>query len=204
MNPMENRILGLVWMVFIFLSLSLGFSPDLAGREKHKKLYTAYNIWYEKPHNLRFINYKIGKLLPAGTELDIPGKWGDENPTRGDNSISFKAQGISFSLSFDYSFYLNQTLNSIFAKLFTSKNFLELTADMSEKEADGVKRGTPIVGMTKEEVLIAFGYPPEHRTKSLKLNRWTYWRTRTVYFYICFDEKELVRHCHTPDDIWRG
>ena len=51
---------------------------------------------------------------------------------------------------------------------------------MLEKEQKAIKSGIIEVGMSREAVLMAYGYPPTIRTPSLDTDRWTYWRNRWI------------------------
>ena len=59
-------------------------------------------------------------------------------------------------------------------------------ASLSAEEQKKVKAGEIEAGMSKAAVIMAYGYPPGHKTPSLKLDKWVYWinhfKTRTVYF----------------------
>lgn len=178
--------------------------PDTKAETNLKpkqKLYTAYNIWYKHQGNLvPIINYKIygnapGKFLPAGTEIT---NFGVDN-----YGLSFKAEGKSFSFSFSSGWHPGQTIESYAKRMVTTKDFKELTAGMTEKEINGVRRGAPVAGMSKDEVIIAFGYPPEHHTKTLKLNRWKFWISRATTMIICFDKNQIAIHCSRPEDLWK-
>lgn len=48
-------------------------------------------------------------------------------------------------------------------------------AAMSPADQSGIQQGRPVPGMTREGVILAVGYPPEHRTPSLDAPVWTYW-----------------------------
>ena len=48
-------------------------------------------------------------------------------------------------------------------------------AAMSPADQSGIQQGRPMPGMTREGVILAVGYPPEHRTPSLDAPVWTYW-----------------------------
>jgi hypothetical protein len=50
----------------------------------------------------------------------------------------------------------------------------------SEKEKRNIKLGEIEVGMSKDAVLMAYGYPPAHRTPSLESDQWVYWLNRFV------------------------
>ena len=48
----------------------------------------------------------------------------------------------------------------------------------SQTDLKGIKEGKASVGMTKDAVRIALGYPAKHRTPSLQSNSWVYWQNR--------------------------
>lgn len=49
---------------------------------------------------------------------------------------------------------------------------------MSAVDAQGIRAGAALVGMTKPGVILAIGYPPEHATPTLESNSWMYWKAR--------------------------
>ena len=74
--------------------------------------------------------------------------------------------------------------------MFTDKSFDELTKGLSGEEVSTIRKGVLVKGMTKRTVLISYGPPPEHRTPSLELNQWVYWRNLRKTKEICFDDNE--------------
>jgi len=64
--------------------------------------------------------------------------------------------------------------------------------DFSETDREGIKDGKVRVGMTKDGVRIALGYPATHKTSSLNENTWIYWTNRFKSFKVEFDEKGKV------------
>ena len=63
---------------------------------------------------------------------------------------------------------------------------------MSAKDREGIKKGEPLVGMTKAGVLLATGYPPISRTPSTDANEWVYWRNRFNTILVKFNSKGVV------------
>jgi len=59
--------------------------------------------------------------------------------------------------------------------------------------ADAIKSGNMKMGMTKEQVVMARGHPPGHKTPSLDADTWLYWSSRLVIQTIVFDNGVLVR-----------
>jgi len=46
--------------------------------------------------------------------------------------------------------------------------------------------------MSKEAVILAIGYPPEHVTPTLESNTWKYWRTRFATQLVSFVDGKVV------------
>ncbi|MBN1506011.1 MAG: hypothetical protein JW955_04150 [Sedimentisphaerales bacterium] len=64
--------------------------------------------------------------------------------------------------------------------------------DLSDVDQQGIRAGKAMVGMTKQGVLIALGYPVKCRTRSIDRNRWVYWRNRFVTYSVWFDDNGIV------------
>lgn len=156
-----------------------------------EKLYTAYNIWYEKPEKLYAINYKKGIMISAGTEVDDA-----KVVTKGRGStIVFTTvkDGKQFRVQFEAKFHPGLNAEDYFKKMFTSKAFDELTKGMGQKEIQAIKDGKLVVGMSKAAVIAAYGYPAEHVTKDLEETKWTYWLDRTRRKEVFFDDNNRTR-----------
>ena len=59
--------------------------------------------------------------------------------------------------------------------------------------ANAIKNGALKIGMTKEQVIMARGYPPGHKTPTLDSDTWTYWSSRFVTQTLVFSNGVLVR-----------
>jgi hypothetical protein len=65
-------------------------------------------------------------------------------------------------------------------------------ADLSFVDQEGIQAGQAKVGMTKQGVMIALGYPAKHRTASTDLNAWVYWKNRFNMLTVNFGEDGKV------------
>jgi hypothetical protein len=165
--------------------------PEGTASEKDvatAKVYTAYNLWYEKPERLYCVNYHRGTMIPAGTEVasvKVARKLFKRNP-----AISFTTvkSGEEFTIFFNKKFHPGMTAEEFKDRLLTTKPFEELTKDLTEKEIKCIKTGKLTTGLSKEAVLIARGYPPEHKTSNLESDRWLYWENRFRKVAVHFDE----------------
>jgi len=151
-----------------------------------EKLYTAYNMWFENSENFLAINYKKGMLIPAGTEVSNVGV----ASTKRTPMIAFTTvkNGQTFNVGFVAKYHPGLSAQDYVKKMFTGKNFEALTAGMTQNEVKAIKEGRLVIGMSKAAVLVAYGYPPEHRTPSLSSNTWIYWIDRFRNKAILFDE----------------
>jgi hypothetical protein len=63
---------------------------------------------------------------------------------------------------------------------------------LSDIDRQGIEAGQARVGMSKQGVQIALGYPARHRTPSLEDNHWTYWKGRHQTYVVEFDNSGKV------------
>ena len=163
---------------------------------QEEQMYTAYNIWRMRPHNMKCINYKYGHdILPAGTKVrNVDINW-DSRTSR--NMITFKSEEDSrvYKIYFTKNWHPGKSIEDYKNLMITTKSFDELTEGMSAQEIMAIKEGIIVDGMNKSAVLVSYGYPPEHRTGSLHSNRWIYWRNKFATFSICFDKSDRTIPC---------
>jgi hypothetical protein len=171
--------------------------------------YTAYNIWYElgKENSLWCINYKKGEMIPAGTEVtDVKIVKAESGRFLGgsDVAISFSTveNGREYLVNFKAVFHPDLDIDDYMDKMFTEKDFDQLTAGMNEYEINAIKEGKVKINMSRDAILVSYGYPPEHRTPSLKKDVWLYWMNRFQTKDIHFDENGLTfRPVSDPDEL---
>lgn len=60
--------------------------------------------------------------------------------------------------------------------------------ELSEVDQEGIEKGKAKVGMTKDGIRMALGYPAEHETPSLDDDIWTYWTNRWGTYDVIFNE----------------
>jgi len=155
-------------------------SPKTAAREATGPRYTAYNLWYERPEALSCINYQRGAIIPAGTRVN-------NVEARGHKIRFMTADGGAYTVTFNAKYHPGLSVVDFEGRMFTSKDFDQLTAQMSPAEIDCIKAGAIKAGVSKACVLATYGYPPEHITPSLNSNRWIYWENRFRQEAVNFD-----------------
>ena len=175
--------------IFHYAAVLIGMFIALTCQAEDK-LYTAHNIWVEQPGRMYVINYKVGTLIPAGTEVaDVT-----IVPNRRRPSITFRLADstVQHIIFIQKKFHPGLTPDAIKDRMFTTQDLKTLTAGMSKTEKECVRTGEIVVGISKDAVLVAYGYPPTHQTPTLKGPTWMYWRNRFGRREISFDAKDKV------------
>lgn len=173
---------------------------------KGKQVYTACNIWYERPSVVWCINYKRGTIIPAGTPVKDLRIGKGVSGTRRDKPTMFfttATDGKEFQLHFDPLAHPKLSIRDYAKRMFTTKTFAELTKGMTANEIGAIKEGKLKVGMSKKAVIVSWGYPPERKTKSLEENEWIYWIWRFQKKTVFFDEngRTVRKPDRDPDEL---
>ena len=143
-------------------------------------VYTSFNLWYDAKGVMTSANIQKGTILPFGTEIEFI-----EADT---DRILFKR--VSDGKVFKLKYSLERTLVPIeqyIKRLFVLRNRKEQTIGVRPMIQEKISRGIVEKGMTRNEVLLAFGPPPPMRTPSETVDTWIYWTddgvTKRVVFF---------------------
>jgi predicted nucleotidyltransferase component of viral defense system len=86
--------------------------------------------------------------------------------------------------------FSGENINGIFHRTF-GKTAVDLS-QFSTKEKTNIEAGDVEPGMSKDAVIAALGYPPKHRTPTLKSNQWRYWRNLSTTFVVHFEDDKVT------------
>jgi len=166
---------------------------DVPHPMTNESRYLCCNLHYEKTE-ISDANYLKGTLIPFGTRVQVL--------EVKKSSVKFQADGhppITLVLKYGKdAIGMDQYLELIFlredphAKL-PKPGKDKKQAAVAERTRKLIEEGTVEPGMTKDEVVMALGYPPAHRTPSLSSPNWTYWANRWATFEVYFDGDKVSR-----------
>lgn len=152
--------------------------------------YTCCNVRYER-ERVTERNLQQGSLLPAGTRVRI-----DEIRK---NRIMFKPdaapilmlifEGREGYLSFDE--YLE--------RLFVTEEQRPVIDGLPDDIASAIRQARVLTGMTRDQVLMALGYPPVDLTPVLSSPNWRYFLSRREVLEVFFDNDAVVRVSQQTD-----
>lgn len=138
------------------------------------------------------INYEeSGKsIIPMGTPVKFKGI--------GRNRVEIEVDGKTQYLGNDYSRDLSM---EVFAQRYiVARNPKQLLASMPPRIREAVNSAKVAIGMTREQVAMAVGYPVSSETPSLNAPAWKFWLWSFSPFTVHFDSQGRVSRVETDPD----
>lgn len=180
---MTNMLPGMLAAVGIALAgcetmpgqAATGMAPALAG-------YTCCNLHYDGDW-ISDANWSSLPMLPAGASIRVL--------EYGRYRVMAEIDGRKMRLGLDYG--RQQPLEEWARKLVVQDDPRARIARWPAPVRDAVRAGKVAIGMSKEEVIVARGYPPAHQTPSLDLPQWKYWHTSFGSFLVVWDSSGRVK-----------
>lgn len=151
--------------------------------QTNKPVYTLVNLHPdEKRMKLYSVNFQQDGLIPVCTQVNIVDVT-NKNLTFKISSTDKQYTLTKHKSSPDFSKYLS---NYFGTECDSSK-----IKKLSTLDQQGIKDGVVKVGMTKEGVKYAIGFPPEHKTPDLNNSEWLYWKNRFNTFKVEFKDNTV-------------
>lgn len=174
---------------FSLLSLILLAAISACSHEPDPRIdsiyYTKYTLSHEKGHYLS-TNYHKGVLLPVNSKVMIK----KINKEVIQTEIIASGESLTIINGRKQSRkYTKERTGDIFAKTF-SKTPVDLSR-FTDFEKRNIAAGKVEKGMSKEAVIVAYGYPPKVETPSLDSNEWLYWISKFDRLRITFENNKV-------------
>lgn len=156
--------------------------PPPAAVAVGKEYYTRYTFMHEDGEHSA-TNYWRGTLVPINAKAKLL------KLKRNSFTIQLVESGEKITVD-NRPEYIKRTGQQIADEMLSEQ---PTQIDLyGQKMAEAIRTGTPRLGMTKTQVLLARGYPPAHETPSLSGPRWKYWQNRFGTRILVFDGEVLV------------
>ena len=187
---MSKKILS----ILILLTLCFIVNPPVSeSRSKfiiEEPVYLKINIHYQnngKDSKASYANYtRPGAghiILPVNSPVQIK-KWG--------KGFIIVDAASGTEIFFEYNETRMQMSIEDYLSHITSASPVDLNK-LSDKDRKGVKDGIASIGMTKDGVMMALGYPATHKTPSPESNQWIYWANRFKTIAVTFNDDGIVK-----------
>jgi hypothetical protein len=161
--------------------------PEIASPMTGQTRYLCCNLYYEKTKTTD-LGAQVGTKIPFGTRVHVDRVYRDaiDFTPEGHPTISVAYKYGDKAVPFDR--YVDELLVDGDPRTKLRK--------VPAKRVDAIETGRVEAGMTKDQVLMARGIPPAHRTPSLDSPTWTYWQNRwdTMVVYFTGDKVDRIGH----------
>ncbi len=142
--------------------------PEILQMSVGDKTYTKCNIWYTNPEKINCLNPQSGRILPAGSEVELL-----ESTTDNVRFRDVKTK-IVFNIEFDGDLRMS-SIQQYVQQILTTLPPQELFKDIPPETLDRIIHGEIVPGMTRAHVLLCYGTPAATRTPSMTNSTWIYW-----------------------------
>jgi hypothetical protein len=175
--------------LILLVVLTLTSPPLYADNFSGKAYYTKTNVWYENPNKILSTNYHRGAILPIGTKVIIHSIKGEK--------IQFTPDGSAqmFTIINDRKTSTIST-DELFNRYFSVEAVQAGAGDYyqaTEADRENIKKGIITLGMSRKAVLMAYGYPPTHKTPLLTSDIWHYWYARPSEVNVYFKDDKVFQ-----------
>jgi len=144
--------------------------------------YTCCNLHYDADR-ISDANWRNLPMIPAGATIRIV--------SYGFNTAMVEIDGKPLRIAHEYG-RDQETLETYVGKLVLPFDPRTRVASWPPEVREAIFRGVVIPGMTREQVLVAVGYPPTHRTFTLDSNVWHLWASRVGRYEVHFNSQGTV------------
>jgi len=173
--------LSFVFAIFASGCASTGGAPsesalNMVGAE----YFTRYGLRQEK-NRWKSTNYGRGVLVPINTKVRV------DDITSSTIRLTIVASGEPLKLA-NIAKYTGGGVDILAERTLSSE-----PTDLAGLEfQNDIENGRLRMGMTKDEAILARGYPPAHRTHSTADDRWIYQQNRFVTQTVVFADGKLI------------
>ncbi len=185
MNKTATLILALFSLIFFAGCARTVIPEEVLQLPEYTPVYTSYNLWANEKSEIPSANVQKGTIIPFGTEITFV--------NANENEINFKrvSDGKVFKIVYDRNKNIIP-IEMFIKRLFVFDNAETLAAGIRPVVYEKLKRGIVEKGMTRNEVLLAFGPPPAMRTPVESVDTWTYWTDAGVSRKIVFFGNRVI------------
>jgi len=163
---------------------------EVLQQPQNAPVYTKYNLWYNDPEAINSLNIQQGRILPVGTKV--------EPLESTESKLRFKTEdGAIYQIDFDSGMWMC-SMRDFIQNYLTLESPEKILAGVRPDRLSFVKRGEVVPGMTREEVLVAYGPPPTARTPSRKNETWIYFVTPHDAIRVVFRDN-IIRNIINPN-----
>jgi len=189
---MKKNVFGLAVVLFATVMCAAPAQAfDWFGAKKDEAPlrvgYTRCNLHYEGDW-ISDSNFGSLPFIPAGTPIKLNGY--------GRYRLYVDMDGKAMRIGLDYG-RAQETLEQFAEKLILAENPKERIAKYPAEVREAIRLGQVVTGMTKEQVIVAVGYPQRDETVSLDSPVWNYWASSFAPYRVIWGKNGRIAEIAT-------
>jgi hypothetical protein len=146
---------------------------------------TLTNLHPDEPRSRLFaVNYQQAGLIPVCSPVMLI--------ERNEKRLVFRNETNGKTYEYYHHEAIREPFGDHLARYFGLACPKQALDALPEIDRRGITHGKAFIGMSKQGVTFAMGYPPPHVTPSLDADRWVYWTNRFNKVAVLFDENGRV------------
>jgi hypothetical protein len=187
------QLFNIITMMLVLFAAALGVSHAQAGWFDSKpeaplrEGFTCCNLHYERDW-ISDSNFGALPFIPAGTPVKLK--------SYGSNRLYVDMDGKEMRIGLDYG-RAQETLEKFAEKLIVTDDPKAKIAKYPADVREAIKLGQVAVGMTKEQTIVAVGYPQRDETVSLEAPVWSYWASSFEPYRVVWDKDGRIKEIAT-------
>jgi hypothetical protein len=162
--------------------------PTVAMAQEKYEGYTCCNLHYDKDW-ISDANWGNQPMIPAGAKIKVI--------DYGWNRASVEIEGKPFRIGQDYG-RKEEPLDKYIGKLVVKQDPNGRIEHFPAKVKAAIREGKVIPGMTHDQVVMAVGYPPTHRTPVMESTVWHHWASRAGRYEVHWKDGKVDRVVGAP------
>ncbi len=179
-KPFIGKFIAVFFSLAVLLSTTVAQAKVNISANKGDKLYTKFALYHEENVHLT-TNYRKGLMVPINTEVTFLKASGGAISVKLPDGATLKIENVEE--------FSGEKIEGIFERTF-SKEPVDLSK-YTAIEKQNIQQGSVDIGMSKDAVIKAIGYPPKHQTPSLDRDSWRYWKNRFGTFLVNFKDGKV-------------
>lgn len=154
-----------------------------------KTFYTKANMWFKSLDKIYSTNYHRGAILPVGTKVVIK--------KVGIKDIKFADyDGIDYRIIYIKKHSPGVSVWDHLNRYFSEEDPMRSGGPFekfTKAEQNNIEMGEIAEGMSKDAVIMAYGYPPPIKTPKLKSRSWIFMLNRFVTQTVMFKDDKVFK-----------
>jgi hypothetical protein len=187
------------WAVFA-VALALGGCARSHPALWDHDLYLCCNMFFSQRRITSDANYLEGAVspgeymfgsatIPASDAIMLPAGTRVRVIAARERKVKFRAEGLERWFVIAYRFGGDELPpDDYFRRIFRDDDPWLVEHDIMPELRDAVRRAQIVPGMTRNQVLMARGYPPSHRTPDLHASEWLYFASSNALHRVTFSD----------------